>query len=94
MDSDHHEGSADETGFNLAGSKIQETVTGALGDQAARADGLAGQVVQAGQNLYAEAKDHLRDAAEQVEQVKDYPLTSLLLAGVAGFIAGVFFRRA
>jgi uncharacterized protein YjbJ (UPF0337 family) len=93
MDSDHIEDSANKTGDNIQ-DKVQETVGHVAGDHASGAERVAGQIAGAGQDLYGQAKDQLRNAAGQVEQIRDYPLSALLLAGVAGFVAGVLFRRA
>jgi uncharacterized protein YjbJ (UPF0337 family) len=63
MDSDRIKGSAKELG-----GKMEETAGHVMGNDEARADGVARQIEGKGQNLYGQAKDGLRDTANLAEQ--------------------------
>ena len=61
MNSDRLEGAARDVG-----GKIQQAVGMATGNGQLRAEGMAHEVAGKGQNLYGQAKEGLRDAADTV----------------------------
>jgi uncharacterized protein YjbJ (UPF0337 family) len=66
MDSDRIKGTAKELG-----GKVEEAAGRIVGHDETRADGVARQIEGKGQNLYGQAKDGLRDAADLTEQAYD-----------------------
>jgi uncharacterized protein YjbJ (UPF0337 family) len=76
------------TAQRVAG-KVQEGVGNLTGDARTQAEGSARQVYGSAQQAYGGLRDSASHGVEAMqEQVRNYPLGALMLAGALGYIIG------
>jgi uncharacterized protein YjbJ (UPF0337 family) len=89
MNSDEIKGRAK----GMAG-KVQEEVGDVIGDRSTALEGAARQLEGRAQETYGQAREKLQDASQQViRQVEQQPVVAVMVAGVVGFVLGLFAAR-
>ena len=71
------------------GGRVQEGIGDLAGDARTQAEGVARQAYGSAQQAYGAVRDNAGQGVDMLsEQVRNYPLGALLLAGAIGFLIG------